>query len=248
MSKDNKLDVSDLVLCDRLRRMKFSSMAKKLEAMLEDPLTPNKTFAECATELVNAEWDARAEKKYKRLLEKAGLKFPDAAFDEKINRPERNIDLALLQRLSSCDWIKEGKVLLVTGKTGTGKSYLACAIANIALRKSMTVFFCSAEILMAKAELAEKEKNLLEFINEMADYDLLVIDDFGLMSLSPEKCTHLFTILNARERRKAIIITSQCPVADWYDMFAENTHADACLDRVTKGSFRLLLEGPSLRE
>ena len=248
MKETTKLNVDEMVLCDRLRKMKFSAMAKKLEEIFSDPLSPNRTFLECATDLVNSEWDQRAEKKYRRLLSKANLKFPDAAFDEKIYKPERKIDIALVERLSSCEWIREGKVLLITGLTGTGKSHLACAFANAASRKNLTVYFCAAEIFLAKAELAEREKRQLEFIDEMASYDLLIIDDFGLMNLDVEKCTRLFTVLNVREKKKATIVTSQCPVSGWYQMFSERTHADACLDRLSKGSFRIPLEGPSLRE
>ena len=187
MKENNKLEIGEMVLCDRLRKMKLSAMARRLEAIFADPLSPNRTFAECIGDLVNAEWDKRAENKYKKLLSKANLKFQDAAFDEKTLRPERGIDQALVERLSSCEWIREGKVLLITGKTSTEKSHLACSFANLAMRKNMTAYFCAAEIFLAKAELAETEKKQLEFIDEMSSCDLLIIDDFGLMNLDIEK-------------------------------------------------------------
>ena len=245
--EEEKLTIDEMVLCDRLRRMKFSAMATALEDMLLDPLSPNRTFEEKITDLINSEWNKRTEKRFLKLLSKANLKFTDAAFDDKIKNPERNIDMQLFSRLITCDWIREGRVLIITGKTGTGKSYLACAFAIFAMRKDYSAFYVSANRLQEMADLADREGEFLSFCDKMTKVDLLIIDDFGLMTLDSTKCMRLFTILDAREKRKATLVTSQIPVKDWYETFSDMTYADACLDRLAKGSFRIALEGPSLR-
>lgn len=248
MEYDFKISNEELIICDRLRKMKLSTMSETLDGVFKDPLTPNRTFFEIISELVNSEWDARKDKKFKKLLAKSGIKYPDAAFDDKLLLPDRNINQELISRLMSCEWIPLGRTIIITGKTGTGKSYLASAFGICALHKDYKVRYESANTLLkklAKANLDSTE--YLSYTDELFAYDLLIIDDYGLMELDMLKCQLLFSLLDAREGKKATLITSQIPVKDWYGMFADSTYADACMERMAKGSFRLPLDGPSLR-
>ena len=248
MEYDVKLSNDELVICSRLRKMKLSTMANTLEQIFKDPLTPNRSFLEICSDLVNSEWDARRNKKFKKLLSKSGIKYQDAAFDDKLYLPDRNIDHELVSKLSSCEWIQAGKTVVITGKTGTGKSYLASAFGICALHKDFTVRYESTNTLLQKlASANENPTTFLAYSNELFSYDLLIIDDYGLMELDIVKCQLLFSLLDARENKKATLITSQIPVKDWYGMFADNTYADACMERMSKGSYRLVLDGPSLR-
>ncbi len=245
---DEKLTNDEMIICDRLRRMKLSTMADALDAIFKDPLTPNREFFEIISDLVNTEWDTRRDKKFKKLLAKSEIKYQDAAFDDKMYLPDRNIDQQLVSKLMSCEWVKLGKAVIITGKTGTGKSYLASAFGLCALHKDYRVRYESANNLLQKLSVAkEKSADFLKFTEELFSYDLLIIDDFGLMELDVAKCQLLFSILDAREGKRATLITSQIPVKDWYALFSDSTYADACMERMSKGSYRILLDGPSLR-
>lgn len=106
---DVKLSNDELVICDRLRKMKLSTMANTLEEIFKDPLSPNRSLLELSSDLVNSEWDARRDKKFRKLLSKSGIKYQDAAFDDKLYLPDRNINNELVSRLATCEWIQLGK-------------------------------------------------------------------------------------------------------------------------------------------
>lgn len=248
MEYDVKLSNEELVVCDRLRKMKLSSMADALTTTFKDPLTPNRSFFELISDLVNSEWDARRSKRFRKLLAKSGIKYQDAAFDDKLYLPERNINQETVTMLTSCDWIMLGKKLIITGMTGTGKSYMASAFGICALHKDYRVRYENTNELLKKLDRANANSaEFLDYTNELMSYDLLIIDDFGLMDLDLVKCQLFFSMLEARENKKATLIASQIPVKDWYGIFGDSTYADACMDRIAKGSYRLLLDGPSLR-
>lgn len=248
MEYDFKLSNDEMIICDKLRKMKLSIMSEALDGVFKDPLTPNRTFFEVISYLVNEEWNARRNKRFKKLLAKSGIKYIDAAFDEKLNLPDRNINQELVARLITCDWIPLGRTLIITGKTGTGKSFLASAFGLCALHKDYKVRYDSANTLLKKLAKANQDSSeYLSYTDELFSYDLLIIDDYGLMELDMIKCQLLFSLLDAREGKRATIITSQIPVKDWYGLFADSTYADACMERMAKGSFRLSLDGPSLR-
>ncbi len=135
----------------------------------------------------------------------------------------------------------------MTGGAGAGKTYIACALCITALHQMHTVKYIRANYLLQDAEHARQEGTYYDYSNKMSHYDLLVIDDFGLMDLDLNKCRDLFEIIESRDCRKATIIISQLPVSDWYKLFGDNTYADACLSRMTSKAYRLDFPGRDLR-
>ena len=184
---------------------------------------------------------------FNRYLKKATLKYPGAYLDEKLTDPERRIDVNAVEQLSECNWIDEGKNPTVTGMTGTGKTYLVCALAVCAIRKFYSVRYIKASTLINEAAAATAAGTIIDYENLMIGYDLLIIDDFGFMSINTDDCLRLFEILDGRVARKSTLVSSQLPRDSWYDIFEDNTYADACMDRLIKGSYRLELSGPSLK-
>ena len=135
----------------------------------------------------------------------------------------------------------------MTGGAGAGKTHVACALCVAAMHQMRTVKYIRANYLLQESEHARKENNYYEYSNKMAAYDLSVIDDFGLMDLSMDKCRDLFEVIESRDSRKSTIIISQIPVAKWYQLFGENTYADACLSRMTSKAYRLEFPGRDRR-
>ena len=137
--------------------------------------------------------------------------------------------------------------LLITGGAGAGKTHVACALCVTALHQMRTVKYIRANYLLQESAHAHSEDNYYEYSNKMAGYDLLVIDDFGLMDLNLDKCRDLFEIIEARDCRKSTVIISQMPVANWYQLFGDNPYADACLSRMTSKAYRLDFPGRDRR-
>jgi DNA replication protein DnaC len=200
--------------------------------------------------LVDAEWQSRANKRFARLLKKASLRYPTADIDKSIYLPERQLDTQTIEKLSTCHWIEEGKNLLVTGASASGKTFLVNALCITAMRQSKHVRYIRANTLMQEMEHARLMSEDMEYMKEIAKLDLLVIDDFGLMDLDIDRCLHLFEVLDTRDGRKSTTVISQFPVSSWFDMFADNTYADACLTRITDKhhTYRLEMNGISMRE
>lgn len=237
-------------LYEKLKSMKFSGMAEELRLQLENPNSDLESFQERFKKLVTAEWNLRYNKKFERYLKKSNLKIPGATLDEKLYEPERQLDVVTIEKLNTCTWIDEGRNLIVTGMTGTGKTYYVNALAIVALKQFKNVRYYSASRLLMEISAYEQVDDpvkLLDTMEKLAQIDLLIIDDFGLMNLDVDKCRYLFQILDSREGRKSTVLISQIPVKEWYDLFKDCTYADACLDRVLCRAYRLEFKGESLR-
>lgn len=241
------LSIEDYELCNKLKSMRFYGMAEELEAVLADPNSELLSFRERITKIIDAEWDLRYNKKLNRFIKKATLKYPGADFDDSIYDPERMLDIRVIEELSKCEWIDHGKNLIITGKTSSGKSYLANALCISALRQFKTVKYIKASQLINELSKAEKLDNYQEVLNQYAAYDLLAVDDFGLMNLDINKCRNLFEVFDSRDPHKSILVISQIPVASWYDMFLEHTYAEACLARLLSEAYRLEMNGRNMR-
>lgn len=237
-------------LYEKLKSMKFSGMAEELRLQIEDPNSDLESFIERFKDLVTAEWNLRYNKKFERYLKKANLKIPGAVFDEKLYDSSRKLDTVAIEKLNTCTWIDEGRNLLVTGMTGSGKTYYVNALAIAALKQFRTVKYYPAARLMMELDACDQlgdTAKLLDIIEKLSKVDLLILDDFGLMDLDVDKCRFIFQILDARESRKSTIVVSQIPVKEWYDLFKDSTYADACLDRLLCKAYRLEFNGESLR-
>ena len=234
-------------LCTKLRTMRLSGMAEKLEEQAANPnidLTPADIRI---ADIIESEWNMRNNKKFSRYLKKAQLRYPDASLDDTIYEPDRLLDIGTIQSLLDCNWINEGRNVLITGKTGAGKSYYANVVAISALRKFKTVRYYKTRDMIYDLEKARLEGRITESINELYKIDLLILDDFGFMDLDPDNCRYLFEVIDAREGRKSIIVISQLPIESWYSIFKDSTYAEACLDRMVCDAYRLEFNGRNMR-
>ena len=244
------LTAEEKMIIERLKSLKMSNMANAFEAQIQDPNADLKTFIERMTELVNYEWQTRDDKKFKKALKKAHLRYPDADLDESIYDPARKLDTDTIERLATCHWVDEGKNLLITGMSSSGKTYLSNAFCLSALRQMKSVRYIRANILMLELEQARIKSTYLDYVTALSKYDLLVIDDFGLMDLDLDKCRDLFEVIDGRDGRRSTVLISQFPIPTWFDLFSEHTYADACLTRITdkRNSYRLEMNGINMRE
>lgn len=239
-------------VCDQLRKLKMSAMAEALALQFANPNTELTPFLERISMVVDSEVQLRSENRLRKLIRNASLKYPEATLDEKLKIPERKIDPVFIDRLCECSWIPESKVLSITGCTGTGKSYLACALGVCAMQKGFTVKYLTASRLLNEMKAASASNTSIEYGAFLFGFDLLIIDDFGyseeeVTKKKPLDYHRMFEILTTREFKKATIIASQIPRSDWYDLFRNDTYADACMDRIVKGNYLIQLEGSSLR-
>ena len=230
-----------------LKRLRLSGMAEELKRQYEGRDREEPDGEDRIVRLIQAESQMRDDKKVGRILKSANLRYPSATLDPDVAR-QQGVDPAFMNRLGECDWVERHQNLLITGKAGAGKSYCACGLAVSAATKFKTVKYFKASQLLRLLERAEMDRILTQELNRLFKYDLLIIDDFGLMNLDSASCRNMFELIDSREGRKSTIFISQLPVSAWYDLFQDNTYADACLDRLTGvDSHRLEFSGESLR-
>ena len=250
MNNMNYSNHEELMICERLRSMKLSGMADALGNQLNDPNADLIPFMKRFIDIVDTEWQMRYDKKFNRYLKQAHLRYPDADLDESIYEPARMLDTAVIEKLATCHWIDEGKNLLITGKTSSGKTHLCNALCISAIRQMKTVRYFRANTLILEMEQARLKSTYLDYIRNISRIDLLAIDDFGLMKLEVDGCRDLFEVIDARSERKSTIIISQFPIKAWFDLFKDQTFADAILARLTdkKHSYRVEMNGISMRD
>lgn len=231
-----------------LRLLKLAGMAKAFEEQLIQPITQSLSFEERFGLLVDRELTHRDSKRLERLLKQAKLKHASACVENLDYRAGRELDKSLLASLASCDWIRQHHNLLITGFTGGGKTWLACALANQACRQGLSVLYARLPRLFEELKIAHADGSFGKRLAQFAKADLLLLDDFGINAIGQAERSDLLEILDDRVNSKATIITSQLPVDHWHAYLNDPTLADAILDRVVHSSYRLDLKGESMRK
>jgi DNA replication protein DnaC len=160
----------------------------------------------------------------------------------------RTLDKNLFLRLTDCNFIKQSENIVITGMTGTGKSYLACAVGHQACLNGYKVLYSNFGKLLTKLKMAKADNSYLREIIKISNFDLLILDDFGLQTMDHSANISLLEILEDRYGNRSTIIASQIPSENWYELFENPTIADACLDRIIHNAYKLNLEGESMRK
>lgn len=230
-----------------LQSLRLPGMAAYWENLLETRQVDKLTLADGMQLLIQAERDSRTCNRINRLLKAAS--FPHPALVEEIDMdPARGVEASLISQLSTCDFIRDGRSIIITGATGTGKSYLAIALGDRACRLGMTVAYFNMQRLLERLDLERLQGHAIRFLDRLAKTDLLILDDFGMKKLQGQQQNDLEQLVDDRYRKKGLIITSQLPVKDWYDVIGNELIAEACLDRLVHKSVRIQLNGESLRK
>lgn len=245
---NDRLTAEENLLLDHLYKLRMSGMAEALEKQLLNPNSNLESFEDRITEIIEHEWDQRQSTKFNKLMKKATLKYPNASFDSALYEPDRLLDTHLIELLAKGEWIDEPKNLLITGEAGAGKTHIGNALCITAMHQQKTVKYIRASTLLSESDQATARGDYYDYLNKMSSFDLLAIDDFGLMQLDLEKCRYLFEIIETRDCRKATMIISQLPVSSWWDLFKDSTYADACLSRMVHKAYRLECKGRDMRK
>ena len=231
-----------------LRELRLAGMAKAFEEQLTLPVTHALSFEERLGLLLDRELTHRDSKRLDRLLKQARLKHSGACIEDLDYRRGRGLDKPLMASLANCDWIRNYLNVLITGPTGSGKTRVACALANQACRQGLSVLYARAPRLFQELKIAHADGSFGKRLAQFAKADVLLLDDFGLNAIGQAERSDLLEIIDDRVNCKATIITSQLPVTQWHAYLNDPTLADAILDRVVHASHRLELTGDSMRK
>ncbi len=232
----------------QLRTLKLSGIAQALELQWSQPQTYDDiSFDERIGILVNQEVTSRANKRVQRLLKAA--RFKEAARIEDIDYAHpRGLAKSQVAALLTVEWITKHQNLVITGPTGCGKTYLACAIGHHACYHDYSVRYYRATRLFESLTISHGDGSYLKLINQMAKADLLIIDDWGLEKLTQSQRNDLLEIMEDRHGSKSTIVTSQLPTLKWHTYIGDATLADAILDRLLHNAHKLKLKGESMRK
>jgi len=231
---------------DKLYRLKLPAMAESYQRFSEEPESLALSFDDRVGIMVDAEWTAKQNKKISRLIKSSGI-VQEASLENLDFRLDRRLNRDLIATLSEGSWITNHRNLLITGKTGVGKSYLLSALGNKACRLGYTVNYVRLSRLLIDLEIAKMEGTYNKFLNQLSKLSLLMVDDFGLAEITPGESREILEVIDGRLHTGSLILASQKPVKEWYPLFVDPTLADACLDRLVHNSYRIELEGDSMR-
>jgi DNA replication protein DnaC len=233
---------------EKLKILHLYAMANAWTAQRSDPAIAELDFDGRFGLLVDAEHLARDNKRIARLLREAKLRIPSACLEDIDHAPKRELDRALIRQLTSGRWIADHANVLITGMTGVGKSYLACALAQQACRAGFRALYLRVPRLFEELALAHADGSYTRLLGRLAKVDVLVLDDWGLAPLKDQERRDLLEVFEDRHGLRSSVITSQLPVGKWHDHLGDPTIADAVLDRVVHNAHRITLKGPSRRK
>jgi DNA replication protein DnaC len=229
-----------------LHRLKLVAMAEGLEEQRRTPDIASLDFEDRLSLLLEREKMSRESRRLTRLLQIARLRH--SAVVEDVNfRAKRGLDKSQFMRLASCDWIQQHGVLLITGPTGTGKSWLACALGHTACREGHSVRYVRLPRLLQDLATARSDGSYGRLLTQLARTDLLILDDWGLAPVGDRERRDMLEMIEDRTGQRSTIITSQVPVEHWHELIGDATFGDAILDRIVHNAHRITLTGASLR-
>jgi len=231
-----------------LADLKFSGMASRYEGMQTDPGMEDLCFDDRLSMLIDAEVHDRRQRKMQRLLRASKLKYPTAFLENVDYRARRGLEKKTVANLKTCNWIQRFQHLILTGPTGVGKTWLACAFGQAAIRQSMPVLYWRFPRLIEALEIARLDGSLVPLRARIAKCSLLIVDDWAICPITPKGRQEIFEIFEDKTETGSLLIASQLPVNEWHDYINEPTVADAMIDRVVHRSHLLSLKGESMRK
>jgi DNA replication protein DnaC len=232
-------------ILNKMQQMHLSGMAKAFQLTLSSGRNEKFTADEMLSLLIDSEWDERHNRKLDRAVKAARFRYRAAV--EQISFEQDRMDKNQVLRMADCAFIKRKENLIITGSTGIGKSYLASAFGHQACSFGYRVLYQHSTRLFARMKLAKADGSYLKELSKIEKQHLLIIDDFGIQPLDAQSRSTLLDIIEDRHGKSSTIITSQIPVNMWHEIIAEQTIADAILDRIVHDAHRIEMRGESLR-
>jgi len=232
---------------EKLHTLRLTGMAQALEKQRTLPQSEDLGFEERLGLLVDQEILYRDNRRLTRLLKAAKLRV-NACVEDIDYRHPRGIDRSYLSTLITCQWIERRQNLCITGPTGTGKTWLACALGNQACRQGLSVRYFRVPRLFEQLRIAHGDGSYARLMNQLAKTDLLILDDWGIQKITAAQRNDLMEVIEDRHGLKSTLIASQLPIDHWHEYIGEATLADAILDRLLHASHRLPLKGESMRK
>ena len=239
--------MNNLETISQLESLRLRGMANYVRSLTEMSLQDRPTLEVAIARMAESELENRNRRRTEMYLKTSKLRY-DSVLENVECSTERNFTKDDLQSIADCGFIRRAENLLITGKTGCGKSYLACAIGRQACFLGLRVEYFSMNKFIERIALAKIDGSMLKVVNHIEKNDLVILDDFGLQPLTDNARLALLQILEDCYERKSVIITSQLPVSKWYDYINEPTLADAIMDRLTANAHRVELKGESMRQ
>lgn len=229
-----------------LAAMKMYGFAAALKEQLESDDYDELSFEERISLLIDREWTEREARRLTRRLQHAKLR--EQACIEDVNfRHRRGLNRAVVKRLATCEWVRRSQNILITGPTGIGKTFLACAFAHKACREGHSAIYRRVPRLLHELEMARADGSLTKLLARLARAHVLVLDDWGLAPLGDQSRRDLLEVIEERHGNRSTVISTQLPVKAWHKIIGEPTIADAILDRLVHNSHRIELSGKTMR-
>jgi DNA replication protein DnaC len=231
---------------EQLQALKLTGMLDALEQQQAQPATHDLAFEERLALLVEREVLYRENRRLARLLKAARLRV-DACVEDIDYRHPRGLRKANMAQLASLEWVRQSLNLCLTGPTGCGKTWIACALGNQACRQGLSVRYLRLPTLLEQLRIAHGDGSYVRLMGQLLKTDLLILDDWGIQPLTRPQRNDLMEVIEDRHDRRATLIASQLPIEHWHDYIGEATLADAILDRLLHGAHRVKLTGESMR-
>jgi DNA replication protein DnaC len=232
---------------DKLYTLKLNGMADALKELIQQPHAQDLSFEERFGLIVDRQWTWKEDRRMKRLLQIAHLKINACIEDIDFKTP-RGLDKSLILHLAGCDWIRNGHNIIITGPTGVGKTYFACALANRACRMGLQSYYTRLPRLFQELTIARADGSYPKLMKKLLKAKVLVLDDLGLAPMSAPERTDLLEVIEDRHGVSSTIVATQLPIDHWHENIGNATVADAIMDRLVHNAHKIHLKGESMRK